>query len=87
LFEWQQHIQQKKGVITGFILQEKASEIWKRLPQYQNIPEPKWSNGWLDGFKTRFKIKEYVRHGEAGSAAINNPEMITEMAKLRKLCA
>jgi hypothetical protein len=45
LFEWQQHIQQKKGVITGYILQARASEIWKRLLQYQNISEPKWSNG------------------------------------------
>jgi hypothetical protein len=74
-------------VITGYILQARASKIWKQLPQYQNISEPKWSNSWLDRFKRRFKIKEYVRYREASSAAVNNPEIITEIANLRKLCA
>ena len=32
LFEWQQRIQQIRGVITGDILKEKASIIWQGLP-------------------------------------------------------
>jgi hypothetical protein len=55
------------------------------LPQYDNIKEPKWSNGWLEGFKKRYKIKEYVQHGEASSAAIDNPDNITQMEALRYL--
>ena len=61
--------------------------MWSALPQYSDIEQPKWSNGWLDGFKKRFKIKEYVQHGEAGSAATGDPDNITQMEELRLLCA
>ena len=60
LFEWQQRIEQKKAIITGEILKTKAKELWEALPQYNNIKMPKWSNRWLEGFKKRYKIKEYV---------------------------
>jgi hypothetical protein len=86
LYEWQQQIQRKGGFLTSDILKAKATEIWHRLPQYYHIEEPKWSNGWLQGFKNRFKIKEYVRHGEAADADIDNPENIAQMEKCRKLC-
>jgi hypothetical protein len=87
LFEWQQRMQKKDAVITQDILKAKAKEIWGRLPQYNEVESPKWSNGWLEGFKKRFKFKEYVRHGEASSADINNPAVITQMDELRALCA
>lgn len=86
LFEWQQRMQKKKAVITGDLLKAQASIFWNRLPQFEDIPEPKWSNGWLEGFKKRFKIKEYIRHGEGGSAEIDNPNAIQQMADLRNLC-
>ena len=86
LFEWQQRMEQKKAIITGEVLKTKARELWDALPQYNNIEEPKWSNGWLDGFKKRFKIKEYMQYGEAGSAAIDNPDNIAQMEELRYLC-
>jgi hypothetical protein len=86
LYEWQQRMQHKKATITGEILKAKAHDIWILLPQYRDIEEPKWSNGWLGGFKTRFKIKEYIQHGEAAAADINNPENITQMADVRTLC-
>ena len=79
LFEWQQRMEQKKAIITGDILKEKAKQLWNDLPQYNSIKEPRWSNGWLDGFKKRFKIKEYLQHGEAGSAATDNLDNITQM--------
>ena len=86
LFEQQQCMQQKKAIITGDILKTKAKELWAALPQYDDIEEPKWSNGWLEGFKKRFKIKEYVQHGEAGSAATDNPDNIAQMEEVRGLC-
>ena len=87
LFKWQQRIQKKKATITGDILKAKAAELQERLPQFDRLDEPKWSTSWLDGFKKRFKVKEYVQHGEAASANINNPEIITQMKDLRELCA
>jgi len=68
--------------------QTKAHELWERLPQYVlDIDEPKWSNGWLEGFKKRFNIKEYVQHGEAATADIYSLANITQMEELRQLCA
>ena len=60
LFEWHQRMEQKRAVITGDILKEKARQLWDALPQYDEIEMPKWSNGWLEGFKKRYNIKEYV---------------------------
>ena len=71
LFEWQQRMEQKKAIITEDILKEKARQLWDAMSQYDDIEMPKRSNGWLDGFKKRYKIKEYVQRGEAGSAATN----------------
>jgi hypothetical protein len=86
LFEWQQYIEQKKAIITGEVLKTKARELWAALLQFNDIEEPKWSNGWLDGFKKRFKIKEYVQYREAGSAATDNPDNIVQIEELRYLC-
>jgi hypothetical protein len=86
LFEWQQRMEQKKAIITGDILKTKAKQLWDALPQYNDIKEPKWSNGWLEGFKKRYNIKEYVQHGEAGSAQTDNPDNIVQMEAIRKLC-
>ena len=57
LFKWQQKIQKMKGTITGDILKAKASEIWSIIPQYKDLTEPKWSNGWLEGWKKRHNVK------------------------------
>ena len=87
LFEWQQRIEQKKAIVTSEILKEKAKQLWSALPQYNSKDQPKWSNRWLEGFKKRFKIKEYVQHGEAGSAATDDLDNIAQMERVRLLCA
>jgi DDE superfamily endonuclease/Tc5 transposase DNA-binding domain len=87
LFQWQQYTQRRGGITSGDILKAKAAEIWQRLPQYHGKTEPKWSNGWLEKFKRRHKIKEYVHHGEAGSAPIDSPEIVAKMENIRNICA
>ena len=79
-------MKQKKAIITSEIQKTKARELWAALPQFDDIEEPKWSNGWLNRFKKRFKIKEYVQHGEASSAVIDNLDNIAQMEEVRRLC-
>jgi hypothetical protein len=52
--------------LSGDILKEKAVAFAELL----NKNGFKASDGWLSGFKERHNIKEYVKHGEAGSAPI-----------------
>lgn len=87
LFEWQQHIQKQKAVITGEILRNQAGKLWDSLPQYRGKEKPRFSNGWLEGFKRRFKIKEYILHGEAASAEVENLNAIEHMERIRSLAS
>src|SRR5271156_1224157 len=81
-------MQNRRVIITGDILKTKARELWERLSQYiLDVDEPKWSNGWLEGFKKRFKVKEFVQHGEGAAADIHSPANITQIEELRQLCA
>jgi hypothetical protein len=80
-------MQKSKAIVTGEILKDKASKLWKSLPQYADVAEPKWSNGWIENFKKRFKIKEYVMHGKAGSASIDDPDSQQQMQDLRTVVA
>ena len=76
----------KRAIITGDVLKEKAHQFWQALSQYHDTTEPPWSNSWLQGFKKRFKIKEYVQHSKAASAATDNEKNIRQMEHLRQLC-
>ena len=78
-------MEKKKAIIIGEILKTKAIEIWNVLPQYNNIEKPYWSNRWLDRFKKRYKIKEYIQHREAGSIATDDPSNIVQMEVLQQL--
>jgi hypothetical protein len=49
-------------VISGDILKEKAAQFWPTL--YPGIEPPKFSTSWLEGFKARYSIKSYKKHGE-----------------------
>ncbi|KAI1003148.1 hypothetical protein K3495_g5062 [Podosphaera aphanis] len=81
-------MQGKRAVITGNILKAKARELWQQLPQYTpEMEELKWSNGWLESFKKKFNIKQYVQHGEGAAADINSDTNIAEITEFRDLCS
>ena len=65
LFDWQQQMMRKNATITGDILREMAAIFWTKLSQYAGQESPRFSVGWLTGFKYRHQIKKYRRHGEA----------------------
>jgi hypothetical protein len=52
------------------------------LPQYSNLPPPSFSNGWLEGFKKRHKLRSRIQHGEAGSVVIQAEEEMKTIATI-----
>lgn len=82
LFDLQQRLQKKEAPMTGEMLKQLAADLWQKLPQYRDLPVPKWSNGWLQAFKDRHYIKRYTRHGEAG--AVNRVVVEEELIKIRE---
>lgn len=51
--------------MSGDLIKEKAAIIFMELyPKEEKIL--KFSNGWLDHCKNRYKIKEFKKHGESG---------------------
>jgi len=73
LAEWQLRYDRYPdlGLTTSDLLRIKAREFWDKLPCYARKEPPKFSDGWLVGFKRRYGLKERRRHGEGASAQIN----------------
>lgn len=82
LYRWQRRIEEKGGITSGELLQQKARQIWHQLPQYSALPYPEFSVGWLQKFKKRHGIQEHTRHGELGSVPESAEE---EMKGIRTL--
>jgi Tc5 transposase-like DNA-binding protein len=74
LTEWQLRYDKHpdSGSTTGELLRFKAFEFWGKLPDYVGRQVPKFSNGWLEGFKKRNDLKERRRHGEGASAQVDD---------------
>jgi hypothetical protein len=85
LAEWQLRYDRHpdSGSITGDLLVLKAKEFWEKLPFYSGKETPKFSNGWLEGFKKRYGIKERRRHGEGASAQVDD-ESENTMEEIRE---
>ena len=59
----------KGGDISGDVIREMAIELAKD-PRFEVSTNFKFSNGWFEGFKKRYSIKEYKRHGEGLSSDV-----------------
>jgi hypothetical protein len=68
-------------VLTGDIVKEKARWFFERIPEYNGLPEPILSDGWLARFKGRHNIRLRVRHGEAGS--VDESTMAADIAYIQ----
>ena len=83
LSDWERSISQQGGFLNSQILVEKARQIWPQIPQYQHLPTPEFSVGWLANFKKRHHIQKRAHHGEASSTPLSAAE---EMKNIRTLC-
>ena len=64
----------------------KASEFWYRLPEYQGLEYPGWSEGWLSGFKNRYNFRRYRKVGKASSVEITE-DIITQIKRIQVIKA
>ncbi|KAL3687741.1 hypothetical protein R1sor_014050 [Riccia sorocarpa] len=71
LNSWFLLMQDANVTISDSMLIEKAKMLQNTVPQ-ETEKEFRFSNGWLQDFKTRNGIAEYVRHGEGASAEITD---------------
>lgn len=70
------------AVLTGEIIRQK----WTRFADMAGIPDDErlaLSEGWLTSFKRRCGLKEFKRHGEAGSAKPTDVE--AERKRIRNI--
>ena len=81
LILWVHHMEEKGETVSGPMLLEKR----KTFEEMLKVPEDKQLHGvgWLGPFCRAYKIKEYRRHGEAGSVDLNAVE--TERKRIQEL--
>ena len=84
LFEQQQQFQAVHSVVISNLLQLKAIELQEKLPQYNRLACPVWSEGWLGKFKERHDIKRRKKAGELGDADLGE-ESLEQMRKIREV--
>jgi hypothetical protein len=61
LSRWVQRVG-NKTVVSDSLIRERAQFFFSRIPKYEGMELPKFSNGWLQNFKGRRSFNE----GEAG---------------------
>ena len=83
LFSWHQLVEEQGGEPTGDAILAQAKIIWPQIPEYQQLPPPEFSAGWLTNFKRRHNIKSRKHHGEAASVPA---EAEAQMRAIQTLC-
>lgn len=56
LFHEQQQLQDQGTTVTSDMLKETGKRLWSEMDIYRDQPMPAFSNGWLQGFKTRYQM-------------------------------
>ncbi|KAL2610488.1 hypothetical protein R1flu_029061 [Riccia fluitans] len=69
LYVWFSSMQERNVTLMDALVTNKAKEYYNSVIR-QGMKEFKFSPGWLSGFKKRYVIRSYARHGEAASVEI-----------------
>ncbi|KAM0721559.1 hypothetical protein Q7P37_002484 [Cladosporium fusiforme] len=73
--------EQNSLTLTGDVVRAKAQFFWNQLPQYDGLPVPAFSDGWISRFKARSLISSRRRHGEA--ANVDKGAMAADLARVQ----
>jgi hypothetical protein len=76
---WTSTVIENGYALTGDAILAKSRDYAKRL----EINDFRGTNGWLSKFKKRYRLRQMVKHGEAGSVPCEN-YLESEREKLRK---
>lgn len=67
LLQWIQHAETSIP-ISSTMIRQKAEFFWMNMPQYQGLPMPSLSNGWLHRFQSRRGTAHRVQRGGLSSS-------------------
>ena len=57
-----------EATVTVEQLKKMAARFWEGMDQYAGQEAPKFSDGWVEGYKARHPTRKRVEHGEAVQA-------------------
>ena len=70
LCEYVDRVNAQKMTVNGDLIIEAAAFLWRKMPEYEGLPEPKWSQGWLAKFKKMHNSKQRRLYGESASVDV-----------------
>ncbi|KAL3682913.1 hypothetical protein R1sor_000935 [Riccia sorocarpa] len=78
-------VKERNVTLTDELVTDKAKKLYNTVTHdNEGGKEFKFSHGWLNGFKKRYGIKSFVRHGEAASVEITK-EVVRKIEELKRL--
>ena len=66
VFDWEQQALKKKTIVTNEALKAVAKKLFHELPQYRGVESPKFSDGWVAGYRARFEVNNQFRVDKSG---------------------
>lgn len=81
LMDWYTRMFNNGTKVTGEMLSDTARVFWKQMPCYADKASPKFSAGWLDGFKKRHEIRQRSKK-ESKTAKISDKEGLVRAKEL-----
>ena len=83
VFDWQQKMLRENATVTNESLKGVAKKLFFQLPQYRDVEPPKFSTGWLVGWKARYS-NDKMRSQHDGSGTVDLVVAETQLERLRE---